>query len=79
MTNKALKRYRASQSQDERNQIEQYVASIDDILTRRIFELRYIEGEHMPTWRDVAQRIGGGNSEDGVRRRAGRWNKIAVT
>lgn len=47
------------------NQIMRYVAGIDDSLVRQIITYRNLD---MLTWREVAQRIGGGNSEDGLRK-----------
>lgn len=52
---------------------EEYIASIEDSVTRRIFELRYLEGEKMPTWEDVAAQVGGGNSESAVKMRVTRY------
>ena len=47
------------------NQIMRYVAGIDDSLIRQIITYRHID---MMKWRDIAQKIGGGNSEDGLRK-----------
>lgn len=46
------------------NQIMRFVATIDDSLIRQIITYRHID---MMKWRDIAQKIGGGNSEDGLR------------
>ena len=46
------------------NQIMRYVAGIDDSLIRQIITYRHID---MMKWRDIAQKIGGGNSEDSLR------------
>lgn len=46
------------------NQIMRFVAEIDDSLIRQIIMYRHID---MLKWRDIAQRIGGGNTEDGIR------------
>lgn len=46
------------------NQIMRYVASIDDSLIRQVITYRHLD---MMKWRDIAQKIGGGNSEDGIR------------
>lgn len=46
------------------NQIMRYVAGIDDSMMRQIITLRNLD---MLTWRQIAQKIGGGNTEDGVR------------
>lgn len=47
------------------NQIMRFVAEIDDSLIRQIVKYRHID---MMKWRDIAQRIGGGNTEDGIRK-----------
>lgn len=47
------------------NQIMRFVAEIDDSLIRQIIMYRHID---MLKWRDIAQRIGGGNTEDGIRK-----------
>jgi hypothetical protein len=41
-----------------------YVAEIDDSYMRQIITYRHID---MLKWRDIAQKIGGGNTEDGIR------------
>lgn len=50
--------------------ITEYILSIDDPQLRRIMYLRFIE--HL-SWRAIAERIGGGNTEDGVRKRCNRY------
>lgn len=47
------------------NQIMRFVAEIDDSLIRQIVMYRHID---MLKWRDIAQKIGGGNTEDGIRK-----------
>ena len=56
----------------ERNKLERYIADIPDSLTRFIFTLRFISGL---SWYQVAEHIGGGNTEDGVRQRCYRYLK----
>ncbi|MCM1224611.1 MAG: hypothetical protein NC548_60200 [Lachnospiraceae bacterium] len=46
------------------NEIEEFIASIDDSRMRRIINLRFIEGL---SWFKVAERMGNNNTEDGVR------------
>lgn len=41
-----------------KKRIEAYIDSIDDNRTRRIFLLRYITGNYMPSWNSVAHKIG---------------------
>lgn len=47
------------------NEVEEFIASIDDSRMRRIINLRVIEGL---SWAKVANYIGGGNTEDSVRK-----------
>ena len=54
----------------ERNRLERYIADIPDSLTRQIFTLRFINGL---TWYQVAMHIGGGNTEDSVRKTCDRY------
>ena len=51
----------------EKQRIEEYIYSINDSLTRRIFEYRYIKGDYKLSWQRIAVIIGGGNTADGVR------------
>lgn len=44
--------------------IEQFIMSIDDSYIRRIINLRFV---HNLSWNQVADRMGGGNTEDTVR------------
>lgn len=46
------------------NEVEEFIASIDDSRMRRIINLRFIENL---SWNKVADNIGGGNTEDSVR------------
>lgn len=54
----------------ERSRLERYIASVPDSLTRQIFTLRFVEGK---TWGQVAAAIGGGNSEDSVKKACYRY------
>lgn len=47
------------------NMIARYVAGIDDSMMRQIVMYRHLD---MMKWRDIAQKIGGGNTEDGIRK-----------
>ena len=47
------------------NEVEEFIASIDDSRMRRIINLRFIENL---SWNKVADRIGGCNTEDSVRK-----------
>lgn len=44
--------------------VEKFISSITDSHTRRIIRFRFVDGY---SWNEVADRIGGGNTEDGVR------------
>lgn len=46
------------------NQVEEFIASLDDSRMRRIINLRFIEGL---SWNKVADRIGGGNTEGSIK------------
>lgn len=58
----------------ERDRLEQYIQTIPEPFTRSIFELRF--GECL-SWQQVADRIGGGNTADGVKKRCYRHLKAA--
>mgnify|MGYP001053041932 FL=1 len=62
----------AVEDETELAYLRQYIADIDDALTRRIFELRYI-GRY--SWMQVARRLGGGNTAEAVRKRHNRYLK----
>lgn len=47
-----------------------YIDGIEDALTRKIFIARYVD---RCSWAQVAQRVGGGNTENGVRVRHNRY------
>lgn len=47
------------------NDVEEFIASINDSHIRRIINLRVVDGL---SWNKVAERIGGGNTEDGVKK-----------
>lgn len=46
-------------------EVEKFISSIKDSHTRRIVELRVVEGL---SWKQVAEEIGGGNTENGVKK-----------
>lgn len=54
----------------EYNRLNRYIASIPDSFMRQIVRLRFVDGL---TWRQVAQNIGGNNTEDGVRKAVNRF------
>lgn len=47
------------------NQVEEFIASVDDSRMRRIINLRFIENL---SWNKVADQIGGGNTEDSIKK-----------
>lgn len=47
------------------NDIERFINTLDDSRMRRIINLRFIEGL---SWNEVANQIGGGNTEDSIRK-----------
>lgn len=47
------------------NQVEEFIASVDDSRMRRIITLRFIDNL---SWNKVANHIGGGNTEDSVKK-----------
>ena len=49
---------------DKTNEIEEFIASINDSRIRRIINLRFLENK---SWNEGADCIGGGNTEDSVR------------
>lgn len=55
---------------EERDAIISYIDEIEDSGIRQIFELRHIEGL---SWRAVAFRLGGPETEDGVRMKHDRY------
>lgn len=46
------------------NEVETFISSVEDSHMRRIINLRFIENL---SWNKVADRIGGGNTEDSIR------------
>ena len=50
---------------EKTNDVEEFIASLDDSRMRRIINLRFLENK---TWNQVADYIGGGNTEDSVRK-----------
>ena len=69
----ALEMYRR-----EAAEVEAFVKGIDDTVTRRIFELMYINGDRRPGWSRVAYLLGGGNTPEGMRKRHNRFLKKSL-
>ena len=57
---------------EKSNEVEEFIASVQDSRIRRIINLRFIE---KLSWNRVADRIGGGNTEDSVRKTFDRFMK----
>lgn len=55
---------------EKTNEVEEFICTIDDSRMRRIVNLRIIEGL---SWNHVADKIGGGNTEDSVRKSFARF------
>ena len=66
----AIMQAKITQCLHERSRLERYIADIPDSLTRQIFTLRFINGL---TWLQIAYSVGGGNTEEGVRKRVYRY------
>ena len=66
----AIIRAKITQCLHERARLERYIVEIPDSLTRQIFQLRFINGL---TWVQIAFSVGGGNTEEGVRKRVYRY------
>lgn len=62
----AIIQAKITQCLHERARLERCIAEIPDSLTRQIFQLRFINGL---TWVQIAFSVGGGNTEEGVRKR----------
>ncbi len=50
---------------EKTNEVEQFIATINDSHIRRIIDMRVLKNM---TWKNIAMRMGGGNSEDSVRK-----------
>ena len=56
----------------EKSRLERYIQGISDSLTRQIFSLRYI---NCLRWNQVADTVGGNNTENGVKQIHSRYLK----
>lgn len=54
----------------ERAKLERWIDDIPDSLTRLVFRYRFVDGL---TWDQVAQRVSGGNTMEGVKKRCYRY------
>ncbi len=71
---KAIIAAKQQQCIHERNRLERYINDIEDSLTRQIFQLRFVNGL---TWSQISFSVGGGNTEESVRKRVYRHLKRA--
>ena len=55
-------------------EVEEFIGRIEESHIRRIVRFRVVDGL---TWKQVAHRMGGGNTEDGVRKAFDRFNGIS--
>lgn len=59
-----------AQEMRELADLVRYIAAVEDAFIGKLLRLRFVEGR---TWRDVARKAGGGNTEDSVRKAVFRW------
>lgn len=59
-----------SEIEETVNDVQVYINSIEDSHIRRIVSMRYIDGLK---WRQIAENVGGGNTEDAVRKTVERF------
>ena len=69
---KAIIKAKTDISVVEYNRLNRYIASVDDSLMRQILTYRHINGL---SWKQVAENVGGGNTEDSVRKAHNRYLK----
>lgn len=62
--------YRLERYQKELIEVETFIDGIDNVLTQQVFILRFVKGYR---WSKVAMEIGGGNTEDSVRKVCSRY------
>ncbi len=60
----------------EYDRLTQFIASVEDSLMRQILTHRYVDGMR---WVQVAARLGGGNTADGVRKAHDRFLRSSVS
>ena len=59
-----------------KEKIERFIQEIEDPIVRKIFRYRYLKTERrVRSWYSVANKIGGGNTADGVRKMHDRYLK----
>ena len=68
---------RRNKLQRQRRKVERYVDGIEDSLTRRIFRMRYIEGEVRPSWQWIAFKVGAAGDGSTERKKHDRFLKVS--
>lgn len=63
--NRAILQRREEQISKTLNEVEEFISSIDDSHIRRIVTFRIVEGL---SWNEVADKIGGGNTNESVKK-----------
>ena len=54
-----------------------FIEGVEDVNTRLILKVRYVDG--VKPWREVAAKVGGNNTEDGVKQVVSRFFRKVVT
>jgi len=58
------------------NETFKFIDGIEDYHIRKIFFYRYIQGDRRPTWVQLSFFIGGGNTDEGIRKAHDRYLKF---
>lgn len=56
-------------------EVSMIAENIEDVMIRRAFIMRYIEGASPPKWEKIALKIGGSNTADSIRMAVARYIK----
>lgn len=54
-------------------EISMFAENIEDVMIRRAFIMRYMEGVSPPKWDKIALQIGGGNTAESIRKAVSRF------
>lgn len=55
------------------SEVSIFVENIEDVMIRRAFIMRYMEGASPPKWEKIALKIGGSNTADSIRKAVTRF------
>lgn len=69
-TRKSILHALKSEIEQSINDVQEFINGIEDSHLRRIVTMRYVDGMK---WKQIAQNIGGGNTEDSVRKTVERF------